>query len=138
MARLVGMKTSEILAERLKLAREFAAQHAVTLVLKGFRTLTAEPGGRVWVNSTGNPGMATGGTGDVLTGLIAGLLAQHRERPASEVTAAAVYLHGLAGDLAAAKMGQVSMIAGDMIDVLPQAFRSLAQGGAPQVKEPWN
>jgi len=137
MARLIGMKTSEILAERLTLAREFAAQHAVTLVLKGFRTLTADPGGRVWVNPTGNPGMATGGTGDVLTGLIAGLLAQHRERPASEVTAAAVFLHGLAGDLAAAKMGQVSMIAGDMIDTLPQAFQSLAQGGTPQVGKPW-
>jgi NAD(P)H-hydrate epimerase len=137
MARLMGRKTAEILADRLGVAREFAAQYGVTLVLKGFRTLTADPGGQLWVNPTGNPGMATGGTGDVLTGLIAGLLAQYPERNASEVAAAAVYVHGLAGDLAAAEMGEVSMIAGDLLDALPRAFRSLAEGQASGGREPW-
>ena len=89
------------------------------LVLKGFRTLTAAPQGQVWVNPTGNPGMATGGTGDVLTGLTAGLLSQFPTRPVINVVAAAVYLHGLAGDLAASDLGQNSMIAGDLLDRTP-------------------
>jgi hydroxyethylthiazole kinase-like uncharacterized protein yjeF len=127
MARLTGQKTAEILARRVELAREFTRKHQVTLVLKGFRTLTAAPDGQVWVNPTGNPGMATGGTGDVLTGLIAGLLAQYPARPVAEVVAAAAYLHGLAGDLAASDLGQVSLIAGDLLDALPRAFRALAE-----------
>ena len=125
MARLAGHKTSEVTAHRLDLAREFAAHHGVQLVLKGFRTLTASPGGQVWVNLTGNPGMATGGSGDVLTGVTASLLAQHKDRPAAEVTAAAVYLHGLAGDIAADEIGEASMIAGDIIEALPEAFQEL-------------
>ncbi len=108
-------------------AREFAQKHQVNLVLKGFRTLTAAPDGKVWVNPTGNPGMATGGTGDVLTGLIAGLVAQYRDRPMSEVAAAAVYLHGLAGDLVAKELGQASLIAGDLIGALPRAYKLLAR-----------
>lgn len=127
MARLTGQKTAEILARRVELARQFTREHQVTLVLKGFRTLTAAPDGQVWVNPTGNPGMATGGTGDVLTGLIAGLLAQYPARPVAEVVAAAAYLHGLAGDLAASDLGQVSLIAGDLLDALPRAFRALAE-----------
>ena len=95
----------------------------MNLVLKGFRTLTAALDGKVRVNPTGNPGMATGGTGDVLTGLIAGLVAQYRDRLMSEVVAAAVYLHGLAGDLVAKEMGQASLIAGDLPGALPQAYR---------------
>ena len=98
----------------------------MNLVLKGFRTLTAAPDGKVWVNPTGNPGMATGGTGDVLTGLIAGLVAQYRDRPMSEVAAAAVYLHGLAGDLVAKELGQASLIAGDLLGALPRAYKLLA------------
>jgi len=125
MARLTGKTTREILARRVEIAREFAKQHQATLVLKGSRTLTAAPDGQVWVNPTGNPGMATGGTGDVLTGVIAGLVAQYPTRPAAEVTAAAVFLHGLAGDLAAAELGETSVIAGDLLDALPRAFRGL-------------
>jgi hydroxyethylthiazole kinase-like uncharacterized protein yjeF len=125
MARLTGMKTAEILARRIDVARDFARNHQVTLVLKGSRTLTVAPDGNVCVNPTGNPGMATGGTGDVLTGLIAGLLAQYPKRPASQVVAAAVFLHGLAGDLGTQEIGEASLIAGDLLDYLPRAFRSL-------------
>jgi hydroxyethylthiazole kinase-like uncharacterized protein yjeF len=127
MARLTGRKTADIVARRVELAREFAREHQVTLVLKGFRTLTAAPDGQVWVNPTGNPGMASGGTGDVLTGLIAALLGQFPARPVTEVVAAAVYLHGLAGDLAASELGEASLIAGDLLDALPPAFRALAE-----------
>jgi NAD(P)H-hydrate epimerase len=125
MSRLAGLGTAEIQAHRVERARDFAQKYKVNLVLKGFRTLTAAPDGKVWVNPTGNPGMATGGTGDVLTGMIAGLAAQYRDRPLSEVAAAAVYLHGLAGDLAAKEMGQASLIAGDLIGALPQAYRAV-------------
>ena len=123
MSRLAGLATAEIQSNRVSTAREFAQKYRVTLVLKGFRTLTAAPDGKVWVNPTGNPGMATGGTGDVLTGLMAGLVAQHPDRSISDVAAAAVYLHGLAGDLAAKEMGQASLIAGDLIAALPRAYR---------------
>jgi NAD(P)H-hydrate epimerase len=125
LARLTGQTVSRIQASRLDAARSAAAQTGATLVLKGYKSLTASPDGEVWVNSTGNPGMATGGTGDVLTGLIAGLLAQHKSRSATEVTAAAVYLHGLAGDIVAAELGEASLIAGDLLDAIPAAFRSL-------------
>ncbi len=125
MGRLSGRPAAEIQARRVEEAREFALERNVTLVLKGFRTLIAAPGGQVWVNPTGNPGMATGGTGDVLTGLVAGLLAQHPRRPVIDVVAAAVYLHGLAGDLAAGELGQASMIAGDVLDRVPRAFRAV-------------
>jgi NAD(P)H-hydrate epimerase len=126
MSRLAGLATSAIQAHRVETARAFAQKHQVNLVLKGYRTLTAAPGGQVSVNPTGNPGMATGGTGDVLTGLLAGLVAQYRERPLSEVAAAAVYLHGLAGDLAAEEMGEASLVAGDLIGALPRAYRQMA------------
>jgi len=125
MGRLAGLGTAEIQARRVENAREFARKYAVNLVLKGFRSLTAAPDGNVWVNPTGNPGMATGGTGDVLTGMTAGLVAQYRDRAISEVVAAAVFLHGLAGDLAAKEMGQASLIAGDLIGALPKAYKSV-------------
>ncbi|HEX5481540.1 MAG TPA: NAD(P)H-hydrate dehydratase [Terriglobia bacterium] len=125
MARLSGKTISEIQKNRIAVAREFAMRHRVHLVLKGARTLTAAPDGQVTVNPTGNPGMATGGTGDCLTGLVAGLLAQYPERPPGEVAAAAVYVHGLAGDVAAARTGQRSMIAGDLVDAIPEAFQLL-------------
>jgi len=130
MARLTGQSTAEILAHRVEVVREFACKYQVHLVLKGFRTLTAAPDGQVWVNPTGNPGMASGGTGDVLTGLIAGLLAQYPSRPVTEKVVGAVYLHGLAGDLAAGELGQKSLIAGDLLDALPRAFRVL-EGRSP-------
>jgi ADP-dependent NAD(P)H-hydrate dehydratase / NAD(P)H-hydrate epimerase len=125
MARLTDRMTSAIVTHRLEVAREFAKSHGVQLVLKGFRTLTASPEGQVWVNPTGNPGMATGGSGDVLTGITAALLAQYPGRAATEVTAAAVYLHGLAGDIAARGMGEASVIAGDILDALPKAYQEI-------------
>jgi hydroxyethylthiazole kinase-like uncharacterized protein yjeF len=128
MARLAGKPTAEIQAQRVEVAREFSARYGLTLVLKGFRTLIANPDGQVWVNPTGNPGMATGGTGDVLTGLIAGLLAQFPTRAAGEVATAAVYLHGLAGDLAAGELGQPSTLAGDLLERVPRAYKLLAEG----------
>ena len=100
MARLTGLTIAEIQSKRLEVARQFAREHELIVVLKGHRTLIAAPDGTVWANSTGNPGMATGGTGDVLTGIVAGLIAQHPKQ-ALLATALAVYLHGLAGDLAA-------------------------------------
>lgn len=127
MARLTGKSTADILRHRVDVARDFAVKHQVTLVLKGFRTLTAAPDGQVWVNPTGNPGMATGGTGDVLTGLLAALLAQYPKRPVTEVVAAAIYIHGLAGDLAARDLGEKSMIAGDLLEMLPRAFREVCR-----------
>jgi len=84
--------------------------------------LIAHPDGTVWVNPTGNPGMATGGTGDILTGMTAGLLAQHPKQP-FEAVIAAVYLHGLAGDVAREDKGEQSLIATDLLDGLPEAFR---------------
>jgi len=121
MARLTGKTISDILHNRVEAAREFATLHGVILILKGSRTLIAAPDGEVYVNPTGNPGMATGGTGDVLTGIIAGLLAQKRDEPLA-ATIAAVYLHGLAGDLAAARLGTRAMIATDIITHLGEAF----------------
>jgi ADP-dependent NAD(P)H-hydrate dehydratase / NAD(P)H-hydrate epimerase len=121
MARLTGMSIAEIQANRLEVARNFAREHELIVVLKGHRTLIASPDGTVWVNTTGNPGMATGGTGDVLTGIVAGLLAQHPQY-ALEATALAVYLHGLAGDLACESVGENSLVATDLLRFLPQAF----------------
>jgi len=126
MGRLAGMSTEAIQAHRVETARDFARKHKVNLVLKGFRTLTAAPDGQIWVNPTGNPGMATGGTGDVLTGMTAGLVAQYRHRPINEVAAASAFLHGLAGDVAARETGQASLIAGDLIEALPKAYKAMA------------
>ncbi len=124
-ARLTGLKVSEILRRRVEVAREFTQRHGVYLVLKGYRTVIAAPDGQVWVNPTGNPGMATGGSGDVLTGILASLLAQYPKRPVTSVMVAGVYLHGLAGDEAAREKGEVSLMAGDIIECLPAAFREL-------------
>jgi NAD(P)H-hydrate epimerase len=124
MARLTSLSIAEIQANRLEVARNFARGHELILVLKGHRTLIAAPDGAVWVNPTGNPGMATGGTGDILTGMVAGLIAQHPQH-ALEATALAVYLHGLAGDLASASVGESSMVATDLVRFLPQAFAEM-------------
>jgi NAD(P)H-hydrate epimerase len=138
MGRLTAQTTAQILAHRIEVAREFAMKHQVHLVLKGSRTLTAMPDGQVVVNPTGNPGMATGGTGDVLTGLTAGLLAQYSALPVGQVVAAAVYMHGLAGDLAAAELGQSSMLAGDLLRTLPRAFKEITppRAGDEAKREP--
>ena len=121
MARLTGLSIAEVQANRLEVARSFAREHELIVVLKGHRTLVAAPDGTVWVNPTGNPGMATGGTGDVLTGMVAGLIAQHPQQ-ALEATALAVYLHGLAGDLASESVGENCLVATDLVRFLPQAF----------------
>ncbi len=104
MARLVGWSVKEVEADRVGLARKFATENGVTLVLKGWRTLVAHPDGRVAVNTTGNPAMAKGGSGDILTGIVAAMLAQYPERVA-EAVEAAVFLHGLAGDFATLAAG---------------------------------
>jgi NAD(P)H-hydrate epimerase len=127
LARLVRTTAQIIQSDRKNFAREFAARHNVILVLKGYRTLVATPAGRVYVCPTGNPGMAKGGSGDVLTGMIAGLLAQFPTITPEEVVAAAVFLHGLAGDYAREKCGEVSMMATDMIECLPDVLKDLAR-----------
>jgi NAD(P)H-hydrate epimerase len=121
MARLVGRSISDVVANRIDLSRDFATRHAVILVLKGSRTVVASPDGEVFINPTGNAGMATGGTGDVLTGIIAGLLAQ-KPGDALGATISAVYLHGLAGDLAASRLGLRALIASDVTAHLGEAF----------------
>ncbi len=123
MARLVGMSTDEVQASRLEIARNFAVAHHVYVVLKGHRTLIATPDEKVFINPTGNPGMATGGTGDVLTGMIAAWLAQLLDAEAA--CKLAVYLHGMAGDLAEADEGEVSMTAGDLAAHIGDAVMEL-------------
>ena len=121
MARLTGKTNAEIVADRINIAQEFATKHHIITVLKGSRTIIASPGGEVYVNPTGNAGMATAGSGDVLTGLVAGLLAQRPSEPL-DATVAAVYLHGLAGDLAADRLGMRPLIASDIIASLSEAI----------------
>ncbi|MDC0708067.1 NAD(P)H-hydrate dehydratase [Stigmatella sp. ncwal1] len=116
MARLTGLSTKEVQARRLEVAREFAMAHGVTLVLKGTRTLTVSADGDIYINPTGNPGMATGGTGDVLSGICGAFLAQGV--PVHEAIWAAVYTHGLAGDLVARRSGQVGLIASELLQGL--------------------
>lgn len=124
MARLTGLTIAQIQAKRVDVARQFAREHELIVVLKGHRTLIASPDGTVWVNPTGNPGMASGGTGDILTGMIAGLVAQHPSR-VFEATALAVYLHGLAGDLAAATFGEDCLVATDLVRFMPEALEQV-------------
>ena len=125
MARLCGKSAAEVQADRVGVARSFAIERQVILVLKGYRTLSAFPDGRVWVNPTGAPALATGGTGDILTGAIAGLLAQFPEQPDLAV-AAAVYLHGRAGALGAAQFGEKALVATDLLRFFPETMRALS------------
>jgi NAD(P)H-hydrate epimerase len=125
MARLIGASISDVQNNRLEVATDFATTHRVHVVLKGHRTVIATPEGHVFINPTGNPGMASGGTGDVLTGIVGAFLA--RGMDAADALVAAVYLHGSAGDLAAARLGEESLIASDVIDSLPDAFAALRQ-----------
>jgi ADP-dependent NAD(P)H-hydrate dehydratase / NAD(P)H-hydrate epimerase len=122
MARLTGLPTERITSNRLAIARNFAIQHKVILVLKGWRTLVAAPDGKIYINTTGNPGMAKGGSGDVLTGMIAGVLAQFPSRTVDAVCAA-VYLHGLAGDVAVMQTEEPALLATDLLASVPGAFR---------------
>ena len=111
--------------ERLQKQLKFAQKHKVTVVLKGAHTSVAFPDGRCFFNTTGNPGMATAGSGDVLTGIILSLLAQ--QYPPEEAALLGVYLHGLAGDFAACEFSQQGMIAGDIIQSLGKAFLKLSK-----------
>jgi NAD(P)H-hydrate epimerase len=130
MARLTGLSIPEVQRDRIGIARTFAREHEVIVVLKGHRTLIAQPEGEVWVNTTGNPGMATGGTGDVLTGMVAGMMAQNPQRVIEAVTAA-VHLHGLAGDVACETTGEQSLVATDLIKAMPEAFRRIRERAGP-------
>jgi hydroxyethylthiazole kinase-like uncharacterized protein yjeF len=122
MARLTGMSIKEVEADREGIARQFATSHAVTLVLKGWRTLIAHPDGSMAISTTGNPGMAKGGSGDILTGIVAAMVGQYPEQPA-EAVEAAVYLHGLAADFAVRWQDQHTLLAMDTVAHLYEAFR---------------
>ena len=131
MARLIGRSIKDVQADRENIARDFAVSHAVTVVLKGWRTLIAHPDGSIAVNTTGNPGMAKGGSGDILTGIVAAMLAQYARdaKPESIARAveAAVYLHGLAADLAVIEQDEHTLLATDTISHLCNAFRFRSQ-----------
>ncbi len=122
MARLAGISIPEVQEDRLGLARRFAAEYGVTLVLKGWRTLVAHPDGAVAVNTTGNPGLAKGGSGDMLTGLVAALVAQYPD-DLEQAVEAAVYLHGLAADIAVRAQDEHTLLVTDVIANLWQAYR---------------
>jgi hydroxyethylthiazole kinase-like uncharacterized protein yjeF len=125
MSRLTGKSVAAIQADRTGAAGTFATEKNVVLILKGERTLIAFPNGRVWITPTGTPAMGTGGTGDILTGMIAGFLGQFPKQPELAI-AAAVYLHGLSGELGAAAKGEKSLIATDLLDFLPAAIQACA------------
>ncbi len=122
MARLCRISVAEVQANRVEIARGFATKYGLTVVLKGWRTLVAHPDGEIAVNTTGNPGMAKGGSGDVLTGVIAGMLAQYPAESARAVEAA-VCLHGLAADLAVRETGEHVLLATDTLRAFSRAFR---------------
>jgi NAD(P)H-hydrate epimerase len=123
MARLIGMSTEEVQASRIEIARNFAVGQRAFVVLKGHRTLIATPDEKIFINPTGNPGMATGGTGDVLTGMVAAWLAQLLDAEAA--CKLAVYVHGMAGDLAEADEGEVSMTSTDLAGHIGDAILEL-------------
>jgi NAD(P)H-hydrate epimerase len=131
MARLAEISRDKILSDRLGVARRYAAEHGVTLVLKGERTIIAFPEGKTWVNPTGSPAMATGGTGDILTGMIAGLVAQFPDEIRAAVLAA-VWLHGRAGELGAEEIGEQALTATDLLDFLPAAIED-CRGGENEI-----
>ena len=126
MARLTGLSVAQVEADRIDLARSFATEHKLTLVLKGWRTLIAHPDGSVAVNTSGNPAMAKGGSGDILTGIVAAMLAQFSNDVARAVEAA-VALHGLAADFAARAMDEHTVLATDTLAHLSDAFRYRAK-----------
>jgi ADP-dependent NAD(P)H-hydrate dehydratase / NAD(P)H-hydrate epimerase len=132
MARLAGVSIGAVQADREQLARHFATKHQVTLVLKGWRTLIAHPDGSIAINTTGNPGMAKAGSGDILTGIVAAMLAQYPSL-AGEAVNAAVYLHGLAADFAVREQDEHTLLATDTIAHLSTAFRFRANDKAGYV-----
>jgi NAD(P)H-hydrate epimerase len=121
MARLLSCSAQTVQADRVGAARQLAVRHSVTVVLKGARTVIASPGGIVSINPTGNPGMATGGMGDALSGIVGSLLAQGLTGP--DAAEAAVFWHGRAADRVAARRGQAGLLASEVIDELPPVLR---------------
>jgi len=121
MARMLGAGVADVQRDRIATVRQFATAYETAVVLKGASSVVGLPDGTVLLNPTGNPGMASGGTGDVLSGVLGAFLARALE-PGTAL-AAAVYLHGLAGDVAAERVGQESLVASDVIEALPEAFR---------------
>ena len=125
MARLLGTTPAEVQSNRLAAAREAAARFNCVVTLKGARTVTADPSGKVFINLTGNSGMATAGTGDVLSGVIGGLISQRVS--VLDAAVCGVYIHGRAGDIAASSVGEVGMIASDVLTGVPFAFKDLCE-----------
>ena len=125
MARLLNLTNAEVQVNRLDHARGFAAAHRCFLELKGANTIIAAPDGRARVNTTGNPGMASGGMGAVLTGVLSGLLAQGL--PPEEACCLGVFLHGYVGDMATEEKGEAGILARDLIERLPSGLRALRQ-----------
>lgn len=134
MGRLTSLKISDIQDNRVGTTHRFVEKYGCHLILKGARTLIAEPGGKIHVNPTGNPALSSGGSGDVLTGLVGGFLA--RRWPMKEAGITAAYLHGLAADYLAEDMGQTGVLAGELLDVLPELMRSLSLGEWPLENPP--
>src|SRR4029077_6343889 len=128
MARLLGITVKEVQARRLEVALDAAGRWRAYVILKGYHTILATPSGHAYINTTGNPGMATGGTGDVLTGILAGLTAQFGVEAWARVLSFGVYMHGHAGDIAASRVGEAPLIASDLIESIPEAYaRALAE-----------
>ena len=125
--RLIGLDVQFVVDNRIDAARDFAVSHNLYVVLKSFRTVLATPDSSVYINATGNPGMATGGTGDILTGMIAGIIAQENLGSFVERLCLAIYLHGLAGDLAADQIGEEVMVATDILRFLSDAWKQIRE-----------
>jgi len=126
MSRLLDTSIEDIQKNRVDTAREYARKRDCVVVLKGYRSIVAFPDGRAFINPTGSPALAKGGTGDILTGLIAGTLAQYPDEQDAAVLSA-VYLHGLAGQYAARELSERCVLATDVLDHLPEAFRECAR-----------
>ncbi|MEW5806713.1 MAG: NAD(P)H-hydrate dehydratase [Acidobacteriota bacterium] len=124
MGRIIGQPSRFVQGNRIEVCRNFAITHHCYVVLKGYKTLISDPGGNIFVNPTGNPGLGTAGAGDVLTGMIAGFLVQ--SIGILNALILAVYLHGMAADLAAADLGEIPLMAGDVIDYIPDALMELS------------
>lgn len=134
MGRLTGLKITDIQDDRVGTAQRFVEEYGCHLILKGARTLIAEPGGTLYVNPTGNPALSSGGSGDVLTGLLGGFLA--RQWPMKEAGITAAYLHGLAADYLSEDMGQTGVLAGELLDVFPELMHALTLGEWPLENPP--
>jgi NAD(P)H-hydrate epimerase len=127
MARLTGLSSKAIQENRIETSRNFAVEYGVFLVLKGSRTIIAQPDGTIHINPSGNPGMASGGTGDILTGMMGGLVCQGFSPSSAAI--AATYTHGLAGDLVADEKGEMALIATDILEKIPHVLKEIGKGG---------